>query len=77
MIKIHSQPNDLIARIRADNFFAPIAGELDELLDPATFVGRAPEQVEKFLGKGGEVDLALREYGEGLGTGGERIELHV
>jgi len=41
--------NDLIARIRADKYFEPIHAELDALLDPKTFVGRAPEQVEKFL----------------------------
>ena len=34
--------NDLIERVRADPYFDPIKGQLDALLDPKTFVGRAP-----------------------------------
>ncbi|UYV70353.1 ADSL, partial [Cordylochernes scorpioides] len=36
--------NDLVDRIRADPYFAPILPRLDDLLNPAEFVGRAPEQ---------------------------------
>ncbi|KAG6861131.1 Phosphoribosylglycinamide formyltransferase [Termitomyces sp. Mi166 len=41
--------NDLIDRIRRDPYFDPIKGQLDALLDPASFIGRAPEQVDAFL----------------------------
>lgn len=44
--------NDLIERVRADPYFAPIMGQLDDLLDPATFTGRAPEQVSHALSSG-------------------------
>lgn len=41
--------NDLIDRIRADPYFSPIVDDLETLLDPKTFIGRAPEQVDAFL----------------------------
>ncbi|KAI0033498.1 adenylosuccinate lyase [Vararia minispora EC-137] len=41
--------NDLIERVRKEPYFDPIKDELDMLLDPKTFVGRAPEQVDRFL----------------------------
>ncbi|KAH9061964.1 adenylosuccinate lyase [Lactarius vividus] len=41
--------NDLIERVRKDEYFEPIKDELNDLLDPRWFVGRAPEQVDKFL----------------------------
>ena len=37
--------NDLVARIRADPYFAPIIPILDSLLDASTFIGRCPQQV--------------------------------
>lgn len=41
--------NDLIKRIRGDPYFDPIKEELDGLLEPSSFIGRAPEQVDNFL----------------------------
>ncbi len=64
-VKEHGRDNDLIARIRRDAFFAPIVPGLDALLDPATFVGRAPQQVDRFLGE--EVAPALVGYADALG----------
>lgn len=61
-VKLEGKPNDLIDRIRVTKFFEPIWSQLDTLLDPTTFVGRAPQQVEKYLGKGGEVDMVLSRY---------------
>ena len=52
--------NDLIDRIRATPYFKPILDDLPELLDPQSFVGRAPQQVLKFCG--GEVEEALSKY---------------
>ncbi len=37
--------DDLVERIRKSDYFKPIWGQIDALLDPKTFVGRAPEQV--------------------------------
>jgi len=41
--------NDLIERIRNDAYFDSIKKDLDSLLEPSSFVGRAPEQVDAFL----------------------------
>ena len=48
-IKQEGAPNDLLERIAADPAFAPIHDQLDQLVNPATFVGRATEQVDDFL----------------------------
>ncbi|XP_051169446.1 adenylosuccinate lyase [Leptopilina boulardi] len=48
-VKQHGLDNDLVERIRKDSYFQPILDQLDDLLEPATFVGRAPEQVLEFL----------------------------
>ena len=61
VVKVEGGDNDLLQRIRRDHFFAPIHEDLDELLDPRTFVGRAPEQVTQFLAT--EVDPALAKLG--------------
>ncbi|SSD59206.1 Adenylosuccinate lyase [Saccharomycodes ludwigii] len=49
VVKEEGGDNDLIERIKNDQFFKPIWGELNSLLDPSTFVGRAPQQVENFV----------------------------
>jgi adenylosuccinate lyase len=46
VVKKEGKANDLIERIRREPYFAKIVPELEELLDPRTFVGRAPEQVK-------------------------------
>jgi adenylosuccinate lyase len=43
------EPGDLIERIAADKAFNLSEGEIRALMDPARFVGRAPEQVDRFL----------------------------
>lgn len=48
-IKEDGQPNDLLERIGADPAFALSAQDLDRLLDPTDYIGRAPEQVDEFL----------------------------
>lgn len=60
VVKKQGKPNDLMARIRNDPFFAPIANDLEALFNPKTFIGRAPEQVEEFLRL--EVAPALEPY---------------
>jgi adenylosuccinate lyase len=36
-----------MARLKSDVFFAKV--DLDGALDPASFVGRAPEQTDRFI----------------------------
>ncbi len=46
VVKEQGGENDLVERIKSSEFFAPIHHQLDHLLDPSTFTGRAPQQVE-------------------------------
>ncbi len=75
-VKEGGRDNDLIERIRHHTFFEPIWEELPRLMDARTFVGRAPQQVEKFTGAGGEVQRALEKYSE-LVLEGQTAELKV
>ena len=49
VVKQEGGDNDLIERIKNTKYFEPIWAELDTLLEPSTFVGRAPQQTEKFI----------------------------
>lgn len=73
-VKVRGRDNDLIDRIRASQYFQPVHAQLDELLDPRTFVGRAPEQVDDFIEEW--VEPALEPYKESLGKAG-KAELAV
>lgn len=64
VVKMEGGRNDLIERIKNSEYFAPIHGILNELLDPKSFVGRAPEQVTSFLEK--EVKPALVPFQKSL-----------
>lgn len=68
--------NDLIARVKADPYFDGIKAQLDALLDPQSFVGRAPEQVDKFLDEWVKPALDLEEFKKELQTA-TKAELHV
>ena len=46
-VKQFGQPNDLIGRLRADVAFAQI--DFEKVLDPAAYIGRAPQQVDEFI----------------------------
>jgi adenylosuccinate lyase len=46
-VKQEGRPNDLIERLKGDPAFAAV--DLDGVLDPRRYVGRAPEQVDEFL----------------------------
>ena len=75
-VKIEGKDNDLMERIRTTGFFRPIIGQLDQLLDPKSFYGRAPQQVDKFTGPGGEVESALEKYGDVVREG-RSVDLNV
>ncbi|KAH8077415.1 adenylosuccinate lyase [Cristinia sonorae] len=68
--------NDLIDRVKADPYFDPIKGQLVDLLDPRSFIGRAPEQVDKFLAEWVQPALSDNELQAGLAKGG-KAELNV
>jgi len=65
VVKNEGKDNDLMERIKTCNYFAPIHTDLKELMDPATFVGRAPEQVTEFIEE--EVNPVLKKYEGKLG----------
>jgi len=47
VVKEQGRPNDLLERLAGDDAFANI--DIGAALDPAQFVGRAPEQVDQFI----------------------------
>jgi adenylosuccinate lyase len=63
-VKKQGKDNDLLERIRRTAFFEPIIPELESLLDARTFVGRAPQQVQKFTTT--EVAAALKPYADSI-----------
>jgi len=64
--------NPLRSLLALDPVLGRLAGHLDDILDPARFVGRAPEQVEEFLAA--EVDPILERNAYLLG---EKAEVRV
>ncbi|MBM65773.1 MAG: adenylosuccinate lyase [Myxococcales bacterium] len=64
VVKEEGGDNDLLQRIEEDAYFAPIHGQLEALLEPSSFVGRAPEQVRAFLAS--EVRPGLRPFASRL-----------
>ncbi|GME71430.1 unnamed protein product [[Candida] boidinii] len=62
VVKEQGGDNDLIDRVKSTEYFKPIWNKLDELLNPSTFIGRAPQQTEKFVNK--TVAEALAPYKE-------------
>ncbi|KAI9706893.1 MAG: adenylosuccinase ade13 [Bogoriella megaspora] len=72
-VKLRGKENDLLKRIEGEEFFRPIWGELGRLMEPSTFVGRAPQQVVRFLEK--EVEVALEPYRERLMNGERKTDM--
>uniref|UniRef100_A0A672FUP9 Adenylosuccinate lyase n=1 Tax=Salarias fasciatus TaxID=181472 RepID=A0A672FUP9_SALFA len=72
VVKQEGGDNDLLARVQRDPYFAPILGQLDALLDPRTFIGRAPQQVTRFLSE--EVRPLLEPYNAKMDV---KIELEL
>lgn len=56
------EPNPMRELLAADARFGAVAGRLDELLDGARHVGRAPEQVDDFVAA--EVDPVLARHAD-------------
>ena len=75
-VKQLGEENDLIERVRKDAYFDPIKDELDALLDPRSFIGRAPQQVDKFLNEWVVPTLADPELKAAVDKG-DKAELNV
>ena len=45
MVKEQGKNNDFVERVRKSHYFAPVHHQLDQLLEPSTFTGRAEQQV--------------------------------
>lgn len=73
VVKEEGGNNDLLDRIRCDEYFKPLWGRLDELTDERTFTGRATEQVEKFVN--GEVRQILDAWKDRVTA--EKVDLKV
>jgi adenylosuccinate lyase len=61
-VKNEGKSNDLVDRIRKTRFFEPIWGELDGMLDSSLYTGRSEQIVEKFCGRGGDLEKAVEKY---------------
>ena len=66
-VKEEGLENDLLDRLRNDPAFAAIKEDFDSLIDPAAFIGRAPQQVEAFLAE--TVRPLLSAHANELGSG--------
>ncbi|KAL6852603.1 hypothetical protein ACO1O0_007150 [Amphichorda felina] len=62
VVKVDGKPNDLIERIRNTEYFKPVWGELDSMMQPELYIGRSVQIVEKYCGPGGAVEKALAPY---------------
>jgi len=69
VVKMEGGDNPLRDALRGDPAFAAVAPVLDDLLDPARYVGRAPAQVLEFLAD--EVDPLLERHRGLLGQVGQ------
>lgn len=76
VVKEEGGENDLIERVKNDAYFDSIKAQLDALLDPRSFVGRAPEQVDKFVTEWVEPALAEEEFRKHI-QGAVKAELNV
>ena len=69
MVKVEGKPNDLLERIAGDPAFGTTMEELQSIMNPRNFVGRAPEQVTEFLNE--VIQPILDENKEVLGMTAE------
>ena len=72
VVKEEGKPNDLLDRIAADPMFGLSREQLDEVMQPEKYVGRAPQQVTEYLDE--VVRPVLDENKDVLG---EKAEINV
>lgn len=73
VVKQEGGDNDLIERVRKEKYFEPIWDQLDLLLDPKTFTGRASQQTEKFVKE--DVKKSLEPYQLLIKQGGGELSV--
>ncbi|KAH6895883.1 L-Aspartase-like protein [Thelonectria olida] len=76
VVKNEGKPNDLIERIRNTEYFKPIWGDLDSMMQPELYVGRSVQLVDKYCGAGGAVEKALAPYQQYI-AGSATAQLNV
>ena len=69
-VKRFGRPNDLIGRLKADIAFSKV--DFEKVLDPKSYVGRAPQQVDEFIKS--IVTPICRKYSRELNR---KVELNV
>ena len=74
-IKEFGKENDLIERIKTDPLFAAVKDEIDDLIKPDEFIGRAPQQTEEFLKN--DVKPMLKKNKAILNNNSESEEINV
>ncbi|XP_001945655.1 adenylosuccinate lyase-like [Acyrthosiphon pisum] len=72
-VRLDGKDNDLLDRIVKDPYFAPILDQLSHLLDPSTFVGCAPDQVNHFLKE--EVQPVVNKYISKIKTTATKLDI--
>ena len=70
VVKAEGGENDLLDRIAGDPLFGVGREELEGILQPEKYVGRAPEQTREFLSE--EVDPVLEKY-QNVESGEEEV----
>lgn len=70
-VKESGEANDLLSRLAGDSVFSKV--NLSAVLDPARFVGRAPEQVDAFIRD--VVDPIRAKYADALTAPGEQVRV--
>ena len=71
VVKAEGKDNDLLERLKNDPAFASVKDDFDTIVNPAKFVGRAPEQVADFLA---EVVNPILEANAELLKGGVAVD---
>ena len=69
VVKAEGKPNDLLERIAADPAFNMTMEQLQKVMKPENFVGRAPQQVEEFVAE--VIRPILSQYQSELGMKAE------
>jgi len=69
-VKNLGKSNDLVGRLKADIAFAKV--DFEKILNPDAYIGRAPQQVDEFIGN--IVTPIRRKYRKALG---KKVELNV
>ncbi|KAJ4246283.1 hypothetical protein ACHAPJ_011747 [Fusarium lateritium] len=62
VVKNEGGSNDLVERLKTNEFFKPVWGELDEMLKPELYTGRSVDIVERYCGPGGVIEKKIQPY---------------